>query len=143
MYLIGLIGLIIGFILGILTMRLRNKNLYRQNILQKHTLKENTKKLTEYQKELTNYFNQNIKLLDIIVNNYQQLYQHIIKSSSTLLLENNNHTQHNYKNTENIKKNPFHLYNKDNQMTITTNQFPTEVPRDYPENNNQKDNFKN
>ncbi|MGP1958363.1 MAG: Z-ring associated protein ZapG [Arsenophonus sp.] len=87
-----LIGLIIGFITGVLTIRLGNRKLCSQKMLRVELEKKNNE-LEEYRKELINHFAYGSELLDKMAQNYRQLYEHMAKSSRELMpdaiLENN------------------------------------------------------
>lgn len=80
----ALIGLVVGIIIGAVTIRFGNRKLRQQQILQ-HQLERNKIELDNYRQELTNHFVRSAELLDNIANDYRQLYQHISKGSISLL----------------------------------------------------------
>ncbi|MBK4765276.1 MAG: DUF1043 family protein [Pantoea sp. Brub] len=86
-WLYGLIGLTIGFILGISSTRYLSKNIRKQQHLRLELEKTKTE-LLNYQKEIQEYLSQSINLLDKMVYNYRNLHQHISKRSENILKDN-------------------------------------------------------
>ncbi|PWC13009.1 Z-ring associated protein ZapG [Brenneria corticis] len=80
----ALIGLVAGIIIGAVAMRFGNRKLRQQQTLQ-HELEKSKAELEEYRQELVGHFARSAELLDNMANDYRQLYQHMAKSSSSLL----------------------------------------------------------
>lgn len=109
-----LIGLVVGMIVGAVTMRFGNRKLRRQQTLQ-HELERSKAELDEYREKLTKHFVRSAELLDNMADDYRQLYQHIAKSSNSLVP--NQHVKDSRCLTE-----------------VDNSQIPAEMqPRDYPE----------
>ncbi|MFT4463900.1 MAG: Z-ring associated protein ZapG [Sodalis sp. (in: enterobacteria)] len=114
----ALIGLVVGIIIGAVAMRwLGNRKLRQQQTLQ-HELEKSKAELDEYREELTSHFARSAELLDNMADDYRQLYQHMAKSSNSLLPD------------QCREDNPFRY-----RLTEADNdQIPAEMqPRDYPE----------
>lgn len=78
------IGLIIGLILGYLLMRFTKDSVKKQ--IQTETELQKVKTQLDTQKEqLEKHFAESAELLKDLAQDYQKLYQHLAKSSSTLL----------------------------------------------------------
>ena len=82
----ALIGLVVGIIIGAVAMRFGNRKLRQQQSLQ-YELEKNKAELEEYREELVSHFARSAELLDNMATDYRQLYQHMAKSSSSLLPE--------------------------------------------------------
>lgn len=80
----ALIGLVVGVIIGAVGMRFGNRKLRQQQTLQ-HELESSKAELEEYREELTGHFARSAELLDNMADDYRQLYQHMAKSSNSLL----------------------------------------------------------
>ena len=80
----ALIGLVVGIIIGAVAMRFGNRKLRQQQALQ-FELEKNKAELEEYREELVSHFARSAELLDNMADDYRQLYQHMAKSSSSLL----------------------------------------------------------
>jgi uncharacterized membrane-anchored protein YhcB (DUF1043 family) len=80
----ALIGLVVGIIIGAVAMRFGNRKLRQQQALQ-FELEKNKTELEEYREELVSHFARSAELLDNMADDYRQLYQHMAKSSSSLL----------------------------------------------------------
>ena len=80
----ALIGLVVGIIIGAVAMRFGNRKLRQQQALQ-YELEKNKAELDEYREELVSHFARSAELLDTMAHDYRQLYQHMAKSSSSLL----------------------------------------------------------
>lgn len=79
-----LIGLVVGMIIGAVTMRFGNHKLRQQQTLQ-HELERSKAELDEYREKLTKYFVRSAELLDNMADDYRQLYQHIAENSNSLV----------------------------------------------------------
>ena len=82
----ALIGLVVGIVIGAVAMRFGNRKLRQQQSLQ-YELEKNKAELEEYREELVSHFARSAELLDNMATDYRQLYQHMAKSSSSLLPE--------------------------------------------------------
>ncbi len=80
----AVIGLIVGFSFGILTMYPTIKKSKKQKILQQELAKTKNE-LDVYRQELVNHFARSAELLKSMANDYHQLHQHMVSSSSILL----------------------------------------------------------
>ncbi|AIR69636.1 MULTISPECIES: Z-ring associated protein ZapG [Dickeya] len=80
----ALIGFVIGVIIGAVAMRFGNRKLRQQQVLQ-NELEKNKTELEEYRQELVSHFASSAELLDNMARDYRQLYQHMAKSSNSLL----------------------------------------------------------
>lgn len=80
----ALIGLVVGIVIGAVAMRFGNRKLRQQQSLQ-YELEKNKAELEEYREELVSHFARSAELLDNMATDYRQLYQHMAKSSSSLL----------------------------------------------------------
>ncbi|MCL2892762.1 Z-ring associated protein ZapG [Brenneria tiliae] len=80
----ALIGLVAGIVIGAVAMRFGNRKLRQQQTLQ-HELEKSKAELEDYRQELVGHFARSAELLDNMANDYRQLYQHMAKSSSSLL----------------------------------------------------------
>lgn len=80
----ALIGLVVGIIIGAVAMRFGNRTLRQQQVLQSELEKSKTE-LETYRQELVGHFAHSAELLDNMAKDYRQLYQHMAKSSSSLL----------------------------------------------------------
>lgn len=110
----ALIGLVVGMIIGAIAMRFGNRKLRQQHTLQ-HELAESKAELDKYHEKLNRYFIRSAELLDNMADDYRQLYQHMVKSSNSLM-------------SNQCIRDSLHLTELDN------NQLPAEMqPRDYPE----------
>lgn len=78
------IGLIIGFIFGILIMYPAIRKSKKQKALQQE-LAKTKEELDAYRQELVNHFARSAELLKSMANDYHQLHQHMVNSSSILL----------------------------------------------------------
>ena len=107
----ALIGLVVGIIIGAVAMRFGNRKLRQQQSLQ-YELEKNKAELEEYREELVS-----AELLDNMATDYRQLYQHMAKSSSSLLPEMTAET------------NPFRNRLADSEAG--NDQAPVQMPRDY------------
>ena len=114
----GLIGLVVGIIVGAVAMRFGNKKLREQRSMQ-YELEKSKAELADYREELTNHFAQSAELLDNMARDYRQLYQHMAKSSSSLLPEMS------------AEENPFR--NRLSESEANNDQAPVQIPRDYSE----------
>lgn len=80
----AVIGLIIGFIFGILIMYPSVRKSKKQKALQQE-LAKTKEELDAYRQELVNHFARSAELLKSMANDYHQLHQHMVNSSSILL----------------------------------------------------------
>ena len=96
----ALIGLVVGIIIGAVAMRYKAE-------------------LDEYREELVSHFARSAELLDTMAHDYRQLYQHMAKSSSSLLPELS------------AEANPFR--NRLAESEASNDQAPVQMPRDYSE----------
>ena len=110
----ALIGLVVGIIVGAVAMRFGNRKLRQQQALQ-YELEKNKADLEEYREELA----RSAELLDNMAHDYRQLYQHMAKSSSSLLPELS------------AEANPFR--NRLAESEASNDQAPVQMPRDYSE----------
>ena len=110
----ALIGLVVGIIIGAVAMRFGNRKLRQQQALQ-YELEKNKAELDEYREELVSHFARSAELLDTMA----QLYQHMAKSSSSLLPELS------------AEANPFR--NRLAESEASNDQAPVQMPRDYSE----------
>lgn len=113
----ALIGLVVGIIIGAVAMRFGNRKLRQQQALQYEL--ENKAELEEYREELVSHFARSAELLDTMAHDYRQLYQHMAKSSSSLLPEMS------------AESNPFR--NRLAESEASNDQAPVQMPRDYSE----------
>lgn len=114
----ALIGLVVGIVIGAVTMRFGNKKLRQQQELQKD-LDNSKKQLEGYRQELVGHFAHSAELLDNMARDYRQLYQHMAKSSNSLMPDLP------------MQDNPFRY-----QLTeaeANNDQAPVAMPRDYSE----------
>lgn len=79
-----LIGLVVGFIIGALTIQFGNHNLRQQQTLQ-HKLAKSKSELDEYREELTSHVARSAELLNNMADDYSKLYQYMRTSSNSLL----------------------------------------------------------
>lgn len=114
----ALIGLVVGIIIGAVAMRFGNRKLRQQQALQ-YELEKNKAELEEYREELVSHFARSAELLDTMAHDYRQLYQHMAKSSSSLLPEMS------------AESNPFR--NRLAESEASNDQAPVQMPRDYSE----------
>ncbi|ELB3421556.1 DUF1043 family protein [Escherichia coli] len=114
----ALIGLVVGIIIGAVAMRFGNRKLRQQQALQ-YELEKNKAELDEYREELVSHFAHSAELLDTMAHDYRQLYQHMAKSSSSLLPELS------------AEANPFR--NRLAESEASNDQAPVQMPRDYSE----------
>ncbi len=114
----ALIGLVVGIIIGAVAMRFGNRKL-RQQQTQQYELEKSKDELEQYREELVSHFAHSAELLDNMANDYRQLYQHMAKSSSSLLPELTAET------------NPFR--NRLGESEAGNDQAPVQIPRDYSE----------
>jgi len=114
----ALIGLVVGIIIGAVGMRFGNRKLRQQQALQ-YELEKNKADLEEYREELVSHFARSAELLDNMADDYRQLYQHMAKSSSSLLPEMS------------AEENPFR--NRLSESEANNDQAPVQIPRDYSE----------
>lgn len=117
-WLYALVGLVVGLIIGALAMRFAHRGLREQQAL-KYELEMKKSELEEYHKELTGHFARSAELLDKMAGDYRELYQHMAKSSGSLLPEMSSET------------NPFH--NRLGESEASNDQSPVRIPRDYSE----------
>ncbi|UVK77381.1 MAG: hypothetical protein CMIDDMOC_00906 [Sodalis sp. Fle] len=114
-----LIGFVLGIVIGAIAMRFGNHKLRQQKNLQ-YELEKSKAELDAYREELTGHFARSAELLDNMANDYRQLYQHIAKSSNSLLpnrnVENNSFPY------------PLTATETNNDQILAKMQ-----PRDYPE----------
>lgn len=115
----ALIGLVVGIIIGAVAMRFGNRKLRQQQALQYELEKKNKAELEEYREELVSHFARSAELLDTMAHDYRQLYQHMAKSSSSLLPEMS------------AESNPFR--NRLAESEASNDQAPVQMPRDYSE----------
>ncbi len=80
---------------------------------------KNKAELEEYREELVSHFARSAELLDNMAHDYRQLYQHMAKSSSSLLPEMS------------AEENPFR--NRLAESEASNDQAPVQIPRDYSE----------
>lgn len=113
-----LIGLVIGIVIGAVTMRFGNRKLRQQQALQNELNKSKTE-LEEYRQELVGHFARSAELLDNMARDYRQLYQHMAKTSNNLLPDLP------------MQDNPFHY--RLTEAEADNDQAPVEMPRDYSE----------
>lgn len=112
----ALIGLVVGIVIGAIAMRFGNRKLRDQQTMQ-YELEKNKAELDEYREELVNHFARSAELLDNMAHDYRQLYQHMAKSSSSLLPEMLAET------------NPFRASLAESEAS--NDQVPVSMPRDY------------
>jgi len=112
----ALIGLVVGIVIGAVAMRFGNRKLRQQQALQ-YELEKNKAELEEYREELVSHFARSAELLDNMADDYRQLYQHMAKSSSSLLPEMT------------AESNPFR--NRLAESEASNDQAPVQMPRDY------------
>lgn len=114
-----LIGLVAGIIIGAVAMRFGNRKLRQQQTLQ-HELEKSKAELDEYREKLTSHFARSAELLDNMADDYRQLYQHMAKSSNSLLPD------------QRREDNPFRY--RLTEAEADNDQILAEMqPRDYPE----------
>lgn len=113
----ALIGLVVGIIIGAVAMRFGNRKLRQQQALQ-FELEKNKAELEEYREELVSHFARSAELLDNMADDYRQLYQHMAKSSSSLLPD------------AMADANPFR---NRGGVEASNDQAPVQMPRDYSE----------
>ena len=111
----ALIGLVVGIIIGAVAMRFGNRK--RQQQALQYELEKNKAELDEYREELVSHFARSAELLDTMAHDYRQLYQHMAKSSSSLLPELS------------AEANPFR--NRLAESEASNDQAPVQMPRDY------------
>ncbi|UDG80174.1 Z-ring associated protein ZapG [Candidatus Steffania adelgidicola] len=131
----ALTGLMIGIIIGVLAMRFGTHQI-RQHQTLRYELEKSQAELDEYRKELTSHFARSAELLNNIADSYRQLYQHMAKSSNSLLPN------------QSREDNPFHYalletetvaHEEENINTdVNTREGNDKIsaerqPRDYPE----------
>lgn len=112
----AVVGLVVGIIIGAAAMRFGNRKLRQQQALQ-YELEQKKAELETWREELVGHFAQSAELLDKMAQDYRQLYQHMAKSSSTLLPELSAET------------NPFR--NRLSESEAGNDQAPVQMPRDY------------
>lgn len=112
----ALMGLVVGIVIGALAMRLGNRKLRQQQSMQ-YELEKNKSELDEYREELVSHFAHSAELLDNMARDYRQLYQHMAKSSSSLLPEMS------------AEMNPFRSRLAESEAV--NDQAPVNMPRDY------------
>ena len=112
----ALIGLVVGIIVGAVAMRFGNRKLRKQQAMQ-YEIEKNKAELEEYREELVSHFARSAELLDNMAHDYRQLYQHMAKSSSSLLPEMS------------AEENPFR--NRLAESEASNDQAPVQIPRDY------------
>ncbi len=95
-----------------------NRKLRQQQALQ-FELEKNKAELEEYREELVSHFARSAELLDNMADDYRQLYQHMAKSSSSLLPD------------AMADANPFR--NRPAESEASNDQAPVQMPRDYSE----------
>lgn len=117
-WLYALVGLIVGMVIGALVMRFGSRKLREQQSMH-YELERKKAELEEYHKELTGHFAQSAELLDNMARDYRALYQHMAKSSDSLLPEMS------------MENNPFR--NRLNESEAGNDQAPVQMPRDYSE----------
>lgn len=114
-----LIGLVVGIIIGAIAMRFGNRKLRQQQTFQ-HELDKSKAELDRYREKLTSHFVHSAELLDNMTDDYRQLYQHIAKSSNSLLPDQRS-------------ENNLFCYRL-TEAEADNDQIPAEMqPRDYPE----------
>lgn len=118
---IMVINLCIGIFIGAFIMHRKDRSLLKDRKTLYHELQNNKFKLNEYQKKLSKHFNHNIELLNKIAENYQDLYQNMIKNANFFLPNT-----HDYNKMYTFHTNDTHEKNKE--------KLPVEVPRDYSDN---------
>lgn len=114
----ALIGLIIGFIIGVLVVRFGKTKLYSQQTL-KASLENKNNELKEYHEELVNHFTRSAELLNSIVKDCYQLHKFMERSF------------HEFMSDVPIRSNPFkhHCFSESGN-----NQNPANLPpKDYSE----------
>jgi len=89
----------------------------RQQQSLQYELEKNKAELEEYREELVSHFARSAELLDNMATDYRQLYQHMAKSSSSLLPEMT------------AESNPFRNRLADSEAG--NDQAPVQMPRDY------------
>lgn len=114
----AIIGLVVGLIVGATAMRFGNRKL-RQQQAQQYELEKNKAELEEYREELVSHFARSAELLDNMAHDYRQLYQHMAKSSSSLMPGMTG------------QANPFS--NRLGESEASNDQAPVQMPRDYSE----------
>lgn len=117
-WLYALSGLVLGIIIGALAMRFGSRSLREQQAL-RYQLEKNKQELEEYRKELVGHFAEGAELLDNMARDYRALYQHMAKSSISLLTETDAQT------------NPFRHCLSESEAG--NDQAPIQMPRDYSE----------
>ncbi|BDH44417.1 hypothetical protein TUM12370_04610 [Salmonella enterica subsp. enterica serovar Choleraesuis] len=114
----ALIGLVVGIIIGAVAMRFGNRKL-RQQQAQQFELEKSKAELEDYREELVSHFARSAELLDNMASDYRQLYQHMAKSSNSLLPGMT------------AENNPFRSRLADSEAG--NDQSPVQIPRDYSE----------
>lgn len=114
----ALIGLVVGIAIGAIAVRFGSSKLRQQQTLQ-NELEKSKSELEEYRQELVGHFAHSAELLDKMANDYRQLYQHMAKSSSSLLPDMLQ------------QDNPFRY--RLTESEADNDQAPIEMPRDYSE----------
>lgn len=114
----ALIGLVVGIIIGAVAMRFGNRKLRQQQALQ-YELEKNKAELDEYREELVSHFGPQRGITGYHGARLRQLYQHMAKSSSSLLPELS------------AEANPFR--NRLAESEASNDQAPVQMPRDYSE----------
>ncbi|ADV33461.1 conserved hypothetical protein [Candidatus Blochmanniella vafra str. BVAF] len=118
-----LLSFLIGNITGIIFMYYRDRNLLNNQKTLYNELQNNKMKLNTYQNKLKTHFEYNIKLLNKISENYQNLYQNITKNANFFLP--------NVYNQENVYSDHAQNINIQHKKHLTT-----EAPRDYSDDVN-------
>lgn len=113
----ALIGLVVGVVIGAVAMRFGNRTLRQQQSLQSD-LEKSKAELEQYRQELVGHFARSAELLDNMARDYRQLYQHMAKSSNSLLPD------------ASVQNNPFKY--RLTEAEADNDQAPVNLPpRDY------------
>lgn len=82
----AIIGLIVGFVLGYIVLRL-TKGSVKKQVATETELKQVKTELDNQKQQLEKHFSESAELLKTLAQDYQKLYQHLAAGSSTLLPE--------------------------------------------------------
>ena len=82
----AIIGLIVGFVLGYIVLRL-TKGSVKKQVATETELKQVKTELDNQKQQLEKHFSESAELLKTLAQDYQKLYQHLATGSSTLLPE--------------------------------------------------------
>ncbi|MDO4698384.1 MAG: DUF1043 family protein [Pasteurellaceae bacterium] len=82
-------ALVVGFIVGYVTLRVTNANVQKQQQLA-NELKVANEKIDQQKEQLEEHFHQSAQLLATLAEDYKKLYTHLAQGSQTLLPEETN-----------------------------------------------------